>query len=54
MKNLGSFVFILLLSSCMIKNGHYIDDNPVEEIAEAVIKVETGINIDFTPSSPEN
>jgi hypothetical protein len=37
----------------MFKDGHYIDDNPVEEIAEAVLKDYTGIDVDFTPSSEE-
>jgi len=29
------------------------DDNPVEEISEEIIKEETGLDIDLTPSSPE-
>lgn len=29
------------------------DDNPVEEIAEEVIKKETGVDIDLSPNSPE-
>ena len=29
------------------------DDNPVEELAEALIKERTGIDIDLTPDSPE-
>ncbi len=37
----------------MIKDGKYIDDNPVEEIAEGVLGAKTGVNLDFTPSSPE-
>lgn len=28
-------------------------DNPIEEVAEAIIKNETGLNVDLTPSSPE-
>lgn len=28
-------------------------DNAVEEVAEEVIKAETGVNIDLTPSSKE-
>lgn len=29
------------------------DDNIIEESAEAILKAESGIDIDFTPSSPE-
>ena len=31
----------------------YPDDNPVEEVAEMVIKEETGLEVDLTPESPE-
>lgn len=31
----------------------YPDDNPVEEIAEHIIKIETGLEVDLTPESPE-
>jgi hypothetical protein len=30
------------------------DDNPVEEVAEEIIKVETGLDIDLTPHSRES
>lgn len=30
---------------------HWKDDNPVEEIAEVIIKEETGQNIDLSPES---
>ena len=29
-------------------------DNPIEEIAEEVIKQETGMDIDLSPDSPED
>lgn len=29
------------------------DDNPLEEIAEQLIKNETGLDVDLSPSSPE-
>ncbi len=29
------------------------DDNPVEEIAEEIIKKETGIDVDLSPTTPE-
>lgn len=44
---------LLLLSGCMVKNGQYIDDNPVEEIAEGIVHQQLGVDIDVTPSSPE-
>lgn len=44
---------LIIFTSCMFKDGHYIDDNPVEEIAEAALQGYTGIDVDFTPSSPE-
>lgn len=37
--------------------AHYVfrakDDNVVEELAEKVIKEETGADVDLSPSSPE-
>lgn len=30
------------------------DDEPLEEFAEDVLKLETGVDIDLTPNSPEN
>ncbi len=30
------------------------DDAPLEEFAEDVLKLETGVDIDLTPNSPEN
>ena len=30
------------------------DDNPVEEVAEEIIKIETGLDIDLTPRSHES
>ena len=32
---------------------NYPDDNPVEEVAEMIIKQETGEEVDLTPDSPE-
>lgn len=29
------------------------DDNPVEEVAEDIIKKETGVDVDLSPNSPE-
>jgi len=30
------------------------DDNLIEEVAEEAVRLETGLDIDLTPSSPEN
>lgn len=30
-----------------------VDDNPIEEVCEEIIKHETGIEVDFTPLSKE-
>ena len=37
-------------SVVIVKMKH---DNPVEEVCETVIKNETGVDLDLTPSSPE-
>ena len=37
----------------MFESGHYLADNPIEEIGEAALQGYTGINVDFTPSSKE-
>jgi hypothetical protein len=46
-------VFLLLFSGCVFKDGKYVQDNPVEEIAEAVIDAGLGVDFDLTPGSPE-
>ena len=46
-------LLLLYLSSCMIRDGHYIPDNPIEEIGEGILKRETGVDLDFTPATPE-
>ena len=38
-------------STLILKMKH---DNPVEEVCEEVIKDEAGLDVDLTPSSPEN
>ena len=32
---------------------HLKDDNKIEEVLECIVQEETGIDIDFTPDSPE-
>lgn len=46
---------LLLLASCSAINAKLglTDDNPVEEIGEAIIEAKTGLDIDLTPGSPE-
>ena len=46
-----TIVAIACLSSCSAL-GRY-PDNPAEEALEEVIKQETGIDLDLSPSSPE-
>jgi hypothetical protein len=43
------------LVACSYWNDYagWEDDNPAEEVTEAVIKYETGLDIDLTPRSPE-
>lgn len=47
--------FIVILTSCEPVNKYLglQDDNLGEEMIEAAIKIETGADIDFTPSSKE-
>lgn len=43
-----------ILMSCQYMPGFLQNqDNIVEEIVESVIEDQTGVDIDFTPSSPE-
>ena len=42
-----------MLFGCMWKDGEYVPDNPVEEIAEGIVDYKLGVDIDFTPGSPE-
>lgn len=47
--------FMLILTSCSQLNDYLglKDDNIYEEVIEGVIKFETGVDIDLTPSSKE-
>lgn len=49
------FASLISLYSCSQINGYLglKDDNVYEEIIEAAIKIETGIDIDLTPESKE-
>ncbi|HNU60724.1 MAG TPA: hypothetical protein PKL04_00840 [Methanofastidiosum sp.] len=56
MKLLTKYKYMILILVVIIGLGSvyfYGDDNVVEEISEEIIKQETGIDIDLTPSSPE-
>ena len=46
---------LFMLCSCSAINTKLglADDNPIEEIGEAVIEAKTGLDIDLTPGSPE-
>lgn len=45
-------LFFVCLCSCELLKK-YPQDNIVEEIAEDVIRVETGIDVDLSPFTPE-
>lgn len=44
------------LTACsgMNESVGLVDDNLIEEIAEEAVRLETGLDVDFTPNSPEN
>lgn len=47
-------VILALAAALGVKYGlHWKDDNPVEQVAELVIKEETGETIDLSPESKE-
>ncbi len=53
----GFVIFIIIVVVCaiggIISDRYLGDDNQIEEAAEAIIKEETGVNIDLSPSTPE-
>jgi hypothetical protein len=53
--NIFLFSLCLLYSSCSLffKDGSYVQDNIAEEVVEEVVRVETGLNLDLTPGTPE-
>lgn len=55
-KLLGFLTFgVICLVACEPINRYLSlpDDNFAEELSEAAIKIETGLDVDLTPSSPE-
>lgn len=47
-------VFVAIMSNIVYKKvTRAPDDNPVEELAEDVIRKEVGVDIDLSPLSPE-
>lgn len=46
---------LMCLCSCSYINTRLglQDDNPIEELAEFAVKTQTGLDLDFTPSTPE-
>ena len=52
---LKALFLALILSSCSAFNDKVglSDDNPIEEFMEAALERKTGVNLDFTPRSPE-
>ncbi len=55
MRKLSLLAVCLILTSCgsINKQLGLQDDNLIEESVEAVIKVQTGLDLDLTPESPE-
>lgn len=55
MKSFGFILVMAALSGCasLEKEVGLEPDNVIEEAAEAIIKMETGISVDLTPSTPE-
>jgi hypothetical protein len=50
----GAIVAVCLGAVGVVKYGlRWKDDNKVEELAEYVIKEETGADLDLTPNTPE-
>lgn len=45
-------IIIPLMSGCTFIK-HYPQDNFVEEIAEQIVQQETGLDLDFSPPTPE-
>ncbi len=37
----------------MFHDHHYVPDNPIEEIGEAVLQGYSGCDVDFSPNSDE-
>ncbi len=57
MNFLSKYKFMIIILAVIIgltSVYFYGDDNAIEELSEEIIKTETGIDIDLTPSSPEN
>jgi hypothetical protein len=49
---------VIIISALVVAGGaklvmHLKDDNAIEEVAECIIKQESGYDIDLTPDSPE-
>jgi hypothetical protein len=49
-----SIVIMIVGAMCACSNGKYVDDNPVEELVEVVIKEKTGLDVDLSPKTSED
>lgn len=51
----SAFIISIVMSCSTVKGflNNYPDDNIIEELAEGVLDNQTGIDLDFTPWSPE-
>ena len=48
------FIALAAIIIGLLSAYFWYPDNPIEEISEIIIEEETGVNIDLTPTSPEN
>lgn len=57
LKDASLLILITIVTVCIIVGSVssivWKNDNPIEEVAEDIIKEETGLDIDLSPSSPE-
>ena len=48
------FIIVITIIIGLLSAYFWYQDNPIEETSEIIIEEQTGINIDLTPSTPEN
>lgn len=48
------FIILAAIIIGLLSAYFWYQDNPIEETSEIIIEEQTGINIDLTPSTPEN
>lgn len=48
------FIIVITIIIGLLSAYFWYQDNPIEETSEIIIEEQTGINVDLTPSTPEN